>query len=419
MQAYLKGGLLILLLFPLSLCAQELIVKGKVVNAQSEPLEFASIKLAQRTPDLIYSISTDRFGVFFLKVMPGQYEFTVSTLGKPLFKQALSVQTSMDLGTITVQNTHQLDSVTIIGKKNLFERKVDRLIFNVENSVVSQGSDGLDILRVTPNIRVEEDNISMVGKSTMAVMVNNQLISLSGRDLASYIKSFRSEEIHSIEVITSPPAQFDAAGNSGIVRIVLKKRKKNTWNGNVTTSLRKSKVTEYTESASFNYSKGKIGGYWGFSNANGVDYYRTEESNIIYADKIVSSLSTMKEKNDINVRGRAGMDYEISKRLSAGIFYSGIRSEIPGREQNETKVAGLQNYLLQTAATYPQNTRNSSYNLHAAFQLDSAGSNISFNADLFEFHKANDRTFHTRQYNDFVDHMENLMWMPVTEAFSG
>jgi hypothetical protein len=66
----------------------------------------------------------------------------------------------------------------------------------------------------------------MIGKSGLSVMVNDKLLQLSGDDLINYLKTLTSDEIKSIEVITAPPAKFDAEGNSGIVNIVLKAAKK-------------------------------------------------------------------------------------------------------------------------------------------------------------------------------------------------
>lgn len=124
----------------------------------------------------------------------------------------------------------EIQTVNLNGKKKLVERKIDRMVFNVENSIASQGMDGVEALRNTPLVKVDETSgISIVGKSNVSVMINDRIVQMSGSELLNYLKSVRSENIAKIEVITTPPAKYDAQGNSGIINIVLKKN--SIWAG--------------------------------------------------------------------------------------------------------------------------------------------------------------------------------------------
>lgn len=113
----------------------------------------------------------------------------------------------------------QIEAVELVAKKKLVERKVDRLVFNVGESVSTQGGDALDALRVTPGVIVQNESISMVGKNGASIMVNDKLLRLSGDELANFLKTIKSEDIQKIEVITAPPAKYDAEGDSGIINI--------------------------------------------------------------------------------------------------------------------------------------------------------------------------------------------------------
>ena len=118
----------------------------------------------------------------------------------------------------------EIETVVITGKKKLIDRKVDRLIFNVENSIASQGVDATEALANTPLLKVDENRgISIVGKSGVSVMVNDRMINLSGNELINYLRSLRSDNISKIEVITTPPSKYEAQGNSGLINIILKK----------------------------------------------------------------------------------------------------------------------------------------------------------------------------------------------------
>lgn len=122
------------------------------------------------------------------------------------------------------------------GKKKLIERKVDRLVFNVENSVASQGLDLVEALAKTPMVRTTDEAISIAGKSNVAVMVNDKLLNLSGQELINYLKTLRSDDIARIEVITTPPARYEAEGKSGLINIILKKNTNLGWNASLQTS---------------------------------------------------------------------------------------------------------------------------------------------------------------------------------------
>jgi hypothetical protein len=53
-------------------------------------------------------------------------------------------------------NVNKIEAVAVNGKKALVERKVDRLVYNVQNSMLSQGSSGTEVLAATPLLKVDE-----------------------------------------------------------------------------------------------------------------------------------------------------------------------------------------------------------------------------------------------------------------------
>ena len=130
-----------------------------------------------------------------------------------------------------------IETVTVNGKRALVERKVDRLVYNVQNSMLSNGSSGAEVLASTPLLKVDEDKgiISIAGKNGVSVMVNDRMLNLSGAELTNYLRNLRSENILKIEVITTPPAKYEAQGNSGIINIVLKKNVDLGWSGYLNT----------------------------------------------------------------------------------------------------------------------------------------------------------------------------------------
>lgn len=126
--------------------------------------------------------------------------------------------------------------MAVSARKKLIEQKVDRLVFNMENTIAASGGDSLDALKITPGLRVENDKISMTGKWSLRVMVDGRMLHLSGEDLMSYLKSISADDIKSIEVIITPPAKYEAEGNSGLINITYKKGRKDAWNADLRSS---------------------------------------------------------------------------------------------------------------------------------------------------------------------------------------
>ncbi|MCQ4153969.1 hypothetical protein PG294_11090 [Riemerella anatipestifer] len=95
----------------------------------------------------------------------------------------------------------EIQAVELKAQKKLVERKVDRLIFNVENAVSVVGGDALDALKATPSVRIQGNNIQLVGKSSVRVMINDKITQLSGEALQDYLKSIPSANILKIPVV--------------------------------------------------------------------------------------------------------------------------------------------------------------------------------------------------------------------------
>lgn len=115
----------------------------------------------------------------------------------------------------------------------MIERKSDKLIFNVEQSIAATGGDVIDALKLTPGVKVDNDNISLIGKGNIIILIDNKPVQLSGEALSNYLRSIKSEDIKSIEVMRNPPAKYTAEGNTGVLNIVTKSIKKNTWNASL------------------------------------------------------------------------------------------------------------------------------------------------------------------------------------------
>jgi hypothetical protein len=281
----------------------------------------------------------------------------------------------------------QIQEVEITAKKKLIERKIDRLVFNVENSISASGGDALDALKVTPGIKVQNDQISMIGKSGMSVMIDDRMIQLSGDDLLNYLKTIPSDNIKSIEVITTPPAKYDAEGNSGIVNIVLKKAKKDTFSGNLKTSYTQAKYALGSFGGGLNYQKNKLTVTSNINYENGsISPY--QEYTLYYPNyKWFEENNTKNFRN--NLSGRIALDYKLNDKTTIGIEYSGSSGKFIRKGNNTSYITNSFTHQLDSLIITPSRIETErkihSINFHSVTKLDSLGKQFSIDADYFTF----------------------------------
>lgn len=398
---FLKAFLMILSILIYSRAGAQFIVSGKLINQQEQPIEYAKISLTNVSDTTsIKMVLTDEKGKFSLSVAKGNYTFSVDYFKQKFIKKKLYVANNINLGMLKLNEVNQIEGVTVTGKKPLIERKADRLVFNVENSISASGGDALDALRATPLVRVQNNIISMVGKGGLRVMINDRILHLSGEDLTNYLQSLSADDIKRIEVITTPPAKYDAEGNSGLLNIVLKKAKRNYSGGAVSTTYKQQTYPYGGLNGNFTYQKNK---WSAFSTLSAADYsYKiTENSTIFYPDQQWNRHAIRKVLAKY-LSGRTGIDYNLSSKTSIGIQYLGSISSPDEKERINTQVfrTGLNTLdsLLFTKANKDVTTENHALNGHFTTKIDSLGKNISVDIDYFNFNNDSERPYTYRVF---------------------
>src|SRR6476659_9224936 len=152
-----------------------------------------------------------------------------------------------------------MNTVIVTAKKPLVEQRIDRTIINVDASPTNVGSSALEVLEKSPGISVDKDgNISLKGKQGVLVLVDGRPTQLGGSDLANLLRSMNANQLDQVEIMTNPPAKYDAAGNAGVINIKTKKNKQFGYNGAISLSYGQGKYPKYNEGFNFNYRKGKF-----------------------------------------------------------------------------------------------------------------------------------------------------------------
>ena len=392
--------------FPSKLFSQ-VNISGQIKDKNNKTIEFLEVQLQNKDSVIVKSELTNVDGKFTIIAEKGEYQLLIKQLGKILQKQKVSANQDIYIGVIQVaENQQQLKEVVITSKKKLIERKVDRLIFNVENSISASGGDAIDALKITPNIRVLNDKIAMIGKSNMSVMIDDRLMKLSGDDLTNFLKTIKSDNIKSIEVITAPPAKYDAEGNSGIVNIKLKKAKKDSWGGDFNSSYTKAKFDLGSIGSVLNYQKNKttINATINYNNGSTAPY----QENYVYYPKVTWFETNDKRTFQNDLSTQFNFDYQLTPKTTIGIQYGGSKNKPLdigiSNSKITDKISSKIDSLIVTPTYVNSNKTTHSINFYSLKKLDSIGKQIFFDADYFEYNSNLDNNFSSNYY--YVDGTE-------------
>jgi hypothetical protein len=337
-------------------------------------------------------------GSFVLSnVIAGSYLLNISHVGYNRFYSkpfTVGANQQLQFETIMLQAASKdLKEITVTGKKQFVERKIDRLVLNPDAIIGNAGGNALEILEKAPGIQVDANgNISFKGKQGVMVFVDDKPTFLPAQDLANYLRSLPAGSIENVELMTNPPAKYDAAGNSGIINIRLKKNTLKGLNGSLTLGYGQGRYHRTNNSFNINYRLNKINFYSNLSWNQNHSYqdltinrtYFTPTG--IYSSAFTQNSYIKKEGEGLNLR--LGADYYISKKSTAGLVVSGFENRNFSPVVNRSKVMNKSNQVDSTVfATNPgdRKWKNGSINLNYTYKIDDKGSELSANADYLYY----------------------------------
>lgn len=161
----------------------------------------------------------------------------------------------------------------VVITKKVFQKKSDRLVYDVSASPANKGASAFDLLKETPTITTTDDKeFKILGKSEVVVYINGRKSTMEQAALLAMLRGTPSENISKIEAISVPGSEFDVPGNTGIINIVMKKKTTDGINGTLRMKNEKAYYDNPSSSLSVNFRKGKLGG--NFSGGLADEKYR-------------------------------------------------------------------------------------------------------------------------------------------------
>ena len=375
-------------------------------TADRTPVDFANVLLRKPADStLVVGTTSDEHGGFRLEAPQGTFLLEIRALGyKPLHK-TLTLTGALDLGELLLtEETKELSAVQVTGRRPIMLRKADRMVFDA-TQIAPAASSILDVLRQTPGVNVSDDGISLIGKGGVIVLINEKRIRLSGAALISLLRSYPQSDLQEIQILTTPPAKYEAEGNAGVLNIILKKAKNDFFGGSISPrfGFRRERAM-YSLNTNLNYKKDKVtaslqlGGGWA-SYDGFLGTYRTYPKQGTF-----HSSETAFSGKGPHFNVRAGLDYAFTPELSMGVNVSYSPQKDDTRRENDSRdyrILSSKAYeLLRLLPGVADETDKSQYttaNVHLEKTFKSAPQRrLSWDADYVGYRSLEGRNFSSR-----------------------
>jgi iron complex outermembrane receptor protein len=317
---YTLSSLFIFILCVCSLNAQETgKISGKVTDRESLSLE-ADVKLMKQADSSIAGgTKCDASGIFTIENIPyDTYKLEISFMGyRTLIVNNITVSSTNSARQFDTLRLNKSDVTTeeidVESEKGLVQFSADKKIFNVSESALNKGGTALDVLKKTPLVDVDlNDNVTLRGSQNVKILIDDKPSRFAS------LKQVPAESIERIELITNPPAKYEAEGVTGIINIVMKKTDRLGFTGSLNGGGNYSEKVSGWGGMDINLKKKKVtmfgnfySGTWNnvFSYKNNTEYF-TEPSSLIN--------DGTGKNHGYWIWSQGGVEYELSTGKSVG-----------------------------------------------------------------------------------------------------
>lgn len=391
-------------------------ISGIVIDGNTKTIESATISLLKVKDSAVAKMSVaDKTGKFeFDNIAEGKYFVSITAIGHEKgFSEVIEVNaanTDIKLQTIElIPMAKSISGVTVTSKRPFIEQKAGKTVINVEASPTNTGLNALELLEKSPGVSVDNDgNISLKGKQGVMILVDGKPTYMSGADLTALLKNMQSTSLDQIEIMTNPPAKYDASGNSGIINIKTKKGLVKGMNGTANLNYTQGLYGRYNGGLNLNYRNDKLN-VFGSYNAGKYEGYNNLEINrrIVNPDK--SLKNTIDQLSRPHFEGvyqnvKLGMDYYFSKKDVAGIVVNGNFHE---GDEDPRSVANVRHpdpsldYQLISDGMNTRKSTNIATNFNYKHTFDSTGREITADFDYANYRNRSNTRLTTHSVDKF------------------
>ncbi|MBO0930066.1 outer membrane beta-barrel family protein [Fibrella aquatilis] len=228
-------------------------IGGQVIDEATKlPLPFATVAAYQHVSEkdsLVGGAQTDDKGHFSVDKLPaGPLTLRASFVGYVTVNKVVSEADRTNDVTLSVQpDAKQLKEVEVKAEKGTVSLSMEKRTFDVGKNLTTIGGTAENVLKNVPSISVDES-----GNATLRNLATT--IYINGKPTQLTLAQIPANQIETVEVITNPPARYDASTSGGIVNLVLKKNRAPGYSGIATLGVGNN--SRYDASANVEWRRG-------------------------------------------------------------------------------------------------------------------------------------------------------------------
>ncbi|HEX2532827.1 MAG TPA: outer membrane beta-barrel protein, partial [Chitinophagaceae bacterium] len=293
-----------------------------------------------------------------------------------------------------------LQGVTVTARKPLVELRADKTVINVEAGLTNTGTTALEALEKMPGITVDKDgNLSLKGRPGVLVLIDGKPTYLDPAALSSMLSGMSASGIERVELMDQPPARYDAAGQAGVINIVMKKNRQRGFNGSVSASYGQGFYPKSNNNLQLNYRSGRINVFVNYS-LNASKQFTRVYALRRYLDAQGTVLSLLEQptffSSDVAVHNlRTGLDWTLTPKTSIGMTLTGLLFTRDGGGGNEALWMGTDRQpdsLIRTLSTSGNRFRNGGGNLNLRHSF-TAKKELTADLDVLGYQLTGDQYF--------------------------
>lgn len=353
------------------------------------------------------TFKTSENGKVVLALKPGNYVMIISSVGYKQKKIAVNIigYTPSSFFVNMVINSVYLKNVTVTAANKPIEAKDGKLIYNIEKSITAQGTTAFDQVRKTPGITVDaEENLALKGSSAVTIMIDGKQTYLGGQQLSTYLKSLPAESLARIEVMATPSSQYDAAGNAGIINIIIKKSNQKGYALNLRGGVGTGKYMQSADGLVGNIRTKSVNVFGSYDyNYNHSNVVRTSYRTISTNGTVVSyDRHSVDPAIANNNSYKAGADFYLGKKTTLGFVYNGTHNHwhrdgggptyLRNADGNIDSIARNKNITDEPATS-------NAYNIDFVTKLDTAGGQLSADGDYASYNNTSNGVLSNGMYS--------------------
>lgn len=386
-------------------------ISGFIVDKDLKGVGQANVLLLKRhDSSLVKGMISANDGSFaFENIERGKYMITSTFSGyEQVYSDSFEIaegKEKIDVGNISLpQQIAELKAVTVSARKPLFQQLIDRTVINVENSITAAGSSALDVLARSPGVVVNYQNntIVMNGKNGVVIMINGKPNYMPVSAVVQMLEGMSASNIEKIELITTPPANFDAEGNAGYINIVLKQNNNVGTNGSFSVMVGYGQRFLTSQSLNFNHRKGKVNIYGDLNYRRPYNFPYVQGFRRVRNDGKITETTTDTKRTVVepNFNGRIGVDVQTGKKTVMGVLFTAYDNNYKMTAVNTSRVVtnGLTDSSLIIDNIESNHWRSASGNFNIQHNV-SESENYTFNFDYIRYRNSDPVEYDNHYYD--------------------